>query len=128
MKKEYIIQTQAIELLTIYSQFDNFIFFSIPNEAVVKSARINKKQLYPLLMMLKKMGLTPGVSDLCIGYKGKMYFLECKSDQGIQSLNQKIFQSNAESCGFEYYIFKSIKEFADICTDRIGLNIRKLLY
>lgn len=68
-----------------------------------------KKRQHALMAKLKRMGLTPGVSDLVIGQRGRMFCMEVKSSRGRQSENQKLFQAWAESCEIPYEIVRSVK-------------------
>ena len=75
--KESHIQQQICELLSKAGVF----YFSIPNErwGISHAQRTS----------LKKMGLTPGMPDLCIIHDGRPYFLEVKTDIGGLSEGQE---------------------------------------
>jgi hypothetical protein len=99
MKEEQILQIQIIEYLSLVAKKNNIVFFSVPNEAFLFSSSKQNKRSYAKLMILKKMGLTSGVSDLIIIKKSITYCLECKSKKGRLSKNQKIFLEMAEKAG-----------------------------
>lgn len=56
-------------------------------------------------------GLTVGRSDLELNFKGKTTFIELKTESGVQSPDQKAWQTLMESHGFEYYIIRNLDEF-----------------
>jgi hypothetical protein len=102
---ESTIQEQIVEFMSAISRKYHFIFFAVPNEAMMSTG---KKRLHALMAKFKRMGLTPGVSDLVIGHRGRMYCMELKSQRGRQSDNQKIFEAWARSCGVPYEIVRSL--------------------
>lgn len=63
---------------------------------------------YNKINELKKMGMLPGCSDLCIVYNGKAYFLEVKTDKGKQSDAQILFMDNVLRAGCEYAVVRSV--------------------
>lgn len=63
-------------------------------------------------MTLKATGLLKGASDLIVILpNGKLMFVELKQPKGIQSLEQKDFESRVKILGFEYHIIRSLEEF-----------------
>lgn len=56
------------------------------------------------------MGYVNGQSDLVIIFTNKVVFAEIKTSKGVQSKEQKKFQSIVESLGFQYVIFKSLDD------------------
>ena len=59
---------------------------------------------------LKRMGLRPGVADIVIIRKGRAYFLELKTKEGVQSERQSAFQADCFYVGAEYAIAHSFEE------------------
>lgn len=106
------LQEQICNYLSMICRRWEFIYFSVPNEAWGAGRR--KKKLsgaeYNKINQFKKMGMTPGVSDLIIGHNGKMYCMELKSPKGKQSENQIIFEKNCHRAGVEYRIVRSLEE------------------
>lgn len=81
--------------------------FSVPNEALGKiRARGDRNRI----MRLKSMGMLSGVSDLVVVLKNKVLFLEVKTDRGLQSEKQTMFQETVESLGHEYFVVHSVEE------------------
>ncbi len=107
--RESDIQIAIVDLLSLLSRQHNFIFFSVPNESAMK-AKKKDKSIYALINLLKKMGLTPGASDLVIGKAGRAYFLEVKRPREKQTRNQSIFEAWVTAAGFEYEITTSPDE------------------
>jgi hypothetical protein len=87
MKPETLLQIQIVEYLSLIAQKNDFIFFSIPNEGAMTAGK--GKVDYALMTTLKKMGMLPGVPDLCIIKNGKIYFIEVKTINGFLSQPQK---------------------------------------
>ena len=112
------LQEQICNYLSMICRRWNFIYFSVPNETlmtVLKAFRIDKNTCFKLLSHFKKMGMTPGVSDIIIGHDGKMYCMELKlpdtdKKKYEQSNNQIIFEANCHRAGIEYVIVRSYEE------------------
>lgn len=107
------IQISICDYLSLMAVHHGFIFFSIPNEGLMKAASIGKipsKIVYILITTLRKMGLLPGAADLEIIHKGRAYFLEVKKPGGQLSDAQKLFRQRALDCGAEYVVVKSVDD------------------
>ncbi len=106
------IQISIVEYLSLMARRHGFIFFSIVNEAygIGKGKGQLTGQEYGQIALLKKQGLTAGVSDLEIVHKGKAYFLECKKHNGQLSEAQKLFRQNALNVGAEYAVVRSVDQ------------------
>ena len=79
------------------------IIFAVPNGGSRNIIEAKK---------LKATGVLAGVSDLiCITPKGEIFFLELKTQKGIQSDSQKEFEAAALSAGYGYAVFRSLGEF-----------------
>jgi hypothetical protein len=64
---------------------------------------------------MKAMGVIAGVSDMIYLLPGgKMIFIEMKTETGVQSKEQKEFQSMVTGLGFDYFICRSFEEFKKI--------------
>jgi len=105
--KESTIQEQIIEAFSLLAHKNNFMFFSVPNERVFTGT---KGQQIARLKKLKRMGLMPGVADLCILKGGAAYFLEVKTATGKQSNLQLIFMERAVLAGCRYLVVRSMQE------------------
>jgi hypothetical protein len=65
--------------------------------------------------ILKAMGMVAGCSDLIyLAPTGKVYFLECKLPEGVQSKDQKKFENMVSGIGHTYRIFRSVEQFQEI--------------
>jgi Fe2+ transport system protein B len=115
--KEDIIQQQIIGFLSVMARKYNFIFFAPCNEGflmIMKKFRVPQKSQYAIMSWLRKMGFLPGVSDLIIGWNGKMFTMELKTDIGKQSKNQILFETNCKKTSIDYRIVRSVKQCQDV--------------
>ncbi len=110
--KESTIQMQIVEYLSIISNRFGFVFFSVPNEGALTAA--GGKSVHGMIANFKKMGMTPGVSDLIIGHEGKMYCIEVKNETGRQSKVQGYFQAKAEGTRIPYAIARSVDDVVEL--------------
>ena len=108
---ESLIQSAIVGYLGWKAHKYKFLFFSVPNEAI--TPRDGKKLSpgeYGRMNRLKKMGLTPGVSDLVIVHDGKSYFMEVKRHGGQLTQSQIRFRNDVYRCGSEYAVVRSVDE------------------
>jgi hypothetical protein len=113
VKAETSIQISIVEILSLLCRQHNFLFFSVPNEGFMKAATgkgFMSKLDNALLMLLRKMGMTPGASDLVIGKRGRMFCLEVKAPGGTVSENQRTFCAWCERTGIPYRVVYSVQE------------------
>ena len=114
MTPETTLQIKIVELLSTLARQNNFIYFSVPNEAALKTAglaRIPKKAQYAIMMILKKMGLLPGISDLCIVKEGGRFFgMEVKTKTGILSKGQITFWGQCKKLNIPYTVVRSVDD------------------
>ena len=106
------IQIAICDYLSLIAGRYGLLFFSVPNEAYAagKGKRTLSGREYGKINNLKRMGLTPGVSDLVLVHKGKTFFVEVKRQSGKLSENQKVFRQNALNAGAEYAVIRSVDE------------------
>jgi len=79
------------------------IIFSIPNGGYRNGREA---------MTFKATGLLKGASDLIVIFpNGKLCFIELKMPKGIQSTEQKDFESRVKLLGYEYHLIRSLEEF-----------------
>jgi len=111
----------------------NIFVFAVPNSQSLLS-KIPYKQRFFLMAYLKREGLMTGASDLVVVSNGKVYFVEIKtpteykiSDKtgkkiiakagGVQSNEQKHFQSEVEKEGLPYILIDSHKKFEEFLSE-----------
>lgn len=117
--KESQIQIQIISYLSIMAIKHNIIYFSIPNEAFMAAARIARmpdKSIAMMSMHLKKMGMLPGVPDICILYQGETVFIEVKALGKKPSDKQLNIHTLIKEIGFNVYVvdnFEDAKKIID---------------
>lgn len=64
--------------------------------------------------LLKDEGVIRGVSDLCFDVPNRFYHglkVEMKTPTGVQSKEQKEYQSRVESVGYKYVVCRSLDDF-----------------
>lgn len=110
---ESVIQTQIVEWLSLMAGRCAFLYFSVPNEGMMTAALMGslpKSALFGMLTKFKKMGMTPGVSDIIIGHAGRMYCMEVKNEKGKPSENQGRYSAWCARCGIPYRVVRSLDE------------------
>ena len=105
--KESVIQESIVNFLSLICRQYGFLFFSVPNESITTGT---EGKDFGRAINLKKMGVLPGVSDLVIGYNGKMYCLEVKNEKGRQSDRQKNFERWCADCCIPYAVVRSVDD------------------
>jgi hypothetical protein len=109
--KEDKIQQQIISYLSAMAGRYNFIFFAPMNEMasmILNKFRVPQKTVFMITSWMRKMGFLPGVSDLIIGHKGKMFAMELKTATGKQSKGQLLFEKNCQKTGIPYEVVRSL--------------------
>jgi len=69
----------------------------------------------------KAQGLIKGRSDMTFYWNLSAYFLEFKTETGVQSNEQKQWQSKMEDAGYEYHIIRTEDQFKEILTKILSL-------
>lgn len=114
MKPETLLQIQIVEYLSFIAEKNDFIFFSIPNEGAMTAGK--GKVDYALMTTLKKMGMLPGIPDLCIIKNGQAHFLELKTKTGKVSKQQEVIIKRLVSLGSPVCIVRSLEDVKTILT------------
>ena len=79
------------------------IIFAVPNGGTRNIIEAKK---------LKATGVLSGVSDLiCITQKKEIFFLELKTQKGVQSDSQKEFEKRITDLGYKYVLIKSFEDY-----------------
>ena len=99
-KTEHNIQKSIIRWFR--KEYPEYIIFSTNNEACYNNSYFLES------------GVLQGVSDLVVVLPNKIIFVELKTNKGIQSKNQKQFQTKLNSIGYEYYIIRSLEDFKEL--------------
>lgn len=92
-------------------EYPNFLIFSVPNEAIYR-----RREYF------HQLGALSGVSDLIIVTDKRVLWVECKSDTGRQSTEQRQFQSCVENLGYNYYIVRSLDQFKEIISNEFNIQ------
>jgi len=114
--KESDIQKMIVDHLTTIIPVLNvpFFFFSIPNESFLMAAKIagmDSKTISILMTHLKKMGMIPGVPDLCVLCEGRTIFFEIKRPGEKLTKNQKRIHDIIEKTGHRIFIVDGLAGF-----------------
>lgn len=97
-RSEYEIQCEVVQWFR--KTFPNQVIYSTPNEA----ARNNWAKY-------KKSGATAGSPDLVVSLKDRVFFVEMKTATGVQSDNQKAFETKCNALGIGYYLCRNLDDF-----------------
>lgn len=103
------IQAECVQWLWNNRPETRGLYIHIPNEGNRNSKIDGAKR--------KALGLTAGAPDTflfmsCRGYHGLA--IEFKTETGVQSEAQKLFQARLEVMGYKYVIIRSLEEFKEI--------------
>jgi len=114
MKPESALQIEIVNWLSTRAQKNNFFFFSIPNEGALAGGHSSPAH-GAVIAQLKKLGLTPGVPDLCILKADRAYFVEVKCKGGSLSKAQKFVLGRLGDVGVRAGVVRSLEEFIITC-------------
>ena len=107
--KESIIQQQICNYLSAVGVF----YFSPLNEVAMMlfmAFKISKEVSFKIMTHLKKMGLLPGIPDICILANNTCYFLEVKNETGKPSKQQLIIHKALTDKGYKVAIVRSVED------------------
>jgi len=116
-QRESDIQEEIVAWLSAISRRYHIGFHSIPNESILISGRTGGKRQYALLAKLKRMGLTPGVADLALFHRGRLYYAEVKRPGQLPSQAQREFQAWCDFCGVPYRVVYSLRDVRSYVRD-----------
>lgn len=111
------IQASAVQWLWNERPETRGLFIHIPNEG----NRSNKMDG----AMRKALGLVAGAPDTFLFMARGCFHglaIEFKTDKGVQSQEQKAFQSRLERAGYRYEICRSLDQFKLIVTEYLALS------
>ena len=100
MTAEDAIQLGICEFLRWAARTET-VWFAVPNGLPSKPRSVER---------FKRLGMRPGVADLCVIVEGKAHFLEIKTPIGIQSRDQRAFELHCGAAGCDYKIARSVEE------------------
>lgn len=106
--KESTIQQQICEYLSIRGIF----FFAIQNEnlmMMIKMFEVPKHIGYALVSHSKKMGMVPGMPDLCVLLQ-RPVFLEVKNETGEPSAQQARIHAALRGLGYVVEVVRSVED------------------
>ena len=95
--KEYQLQIKLVNYLK-KKKLSKLRYFHVPNQGI-RSFRYK--------MLLASMGMKAGCPDLILEFKGgKIIYIEIKTDKGLLSKSQKIWQTISNILKTPHYIIK----------------------
>lgn len=112
--KESDIQIQVADWLRMIEPVRDFLWFSVPGEAMGEArsgAGLGR------MARLKRMGLRAGVADIVLVIRGRAHFLELKTAKGTQSDNQIDFMNDCERLEIPYALARNFEEAQKIITN-----------
>lgn len=105
-------QVQILVVEWFRRLYPQYLIFSVPNEATYQ-----RSPYYKLL------GMLPGVSDIVMVLKNKVFFLEFKAPKnGRLSDHQCIFKTHVELLGFEYHVIRDLQDVKSILKNNLPLE------
>jgi len=109
--KESTIQQQICEYLSIRGVF----FFAIQNEnlmMMIKMFKVPDRTGYALISHAKKMGMVPGMPDLCVllPHEPRPIFLEVKNETGKVSAQQLRIGVSLGRVGNHVHVVRSVED------------------
>lgn len=107
-RPEQQIQQACVFYLGILRRIGKLSYFHCPNGGY-RSAIEGR--------VFKSLGVIPGIPDLIILLpKGRIIFIEVKSEKGRISENQKMFHVELERLGHAVYIIRGVDDLKEILT------------
>ena len=110
-------------------QYPRALIFSVPNELASKvggggktPAERERRQIIirNVQAKAKKMGMLPGMSDLCMLLEGQFYAFEVKAKGNKQQPNQEDAEQAVDANGGYYFVVRSTDDVKE------AMKIRKL--
>ncbi len=112
-QKESDIQKNIIDYLSYIARSRNFFFFSIPNEGAMITAMIagtTSKTMAIMINHFKKLGMVPGIPDLCILFESKAIFIEVKKPGEQPTSKQELIHFAIRKTGHTVYVAADIED------------------
>lgn len=94
-------------LLWFNAEFPDYIMIPVVNEGAYNNRN---------LTVLK------GVSDTIIVACQDVIFVEFKTEKGVQSKHQKVFEKRVNNNGLDYFLIRSFDEFKELIYGRLGVD------
>ena len=106
MTEAQLQQKIVIDFRNTHQMHGKGLIFSVANESTYKNKTF------------KNTGTMAGVSDLIVVLNGKTIFVELKTEIGVQSEKQKIFESKIKELNQNYYLIRSLEQFKKIICEQ----------
>lgn len=101
------------------TQYPHALVFSVPNELASRAGggvdgRKRQTMIRNIQANAKKMGMLPGMGDLCMLNSGRFYVFEIKAKGNYQQDNQKAAEALVDANGGYYYVIRSIDDLKEV--------------
>jgi len=115
--REGPIQKAVVEYLN--RQYPTALIFSVPNELASKvgggkTTQARQNIIRNVQAQAKRMGMLPGMADVCMLFEGRFYAFEVKARGNYQQDNQKDAQALVEANGGFYAVVRSIDDVKSV--------------
>lgn len=100
-------------------QYPHALVFSVPNELASKvgggrAGKARQITIRNVQAAAKKMGMLPGMADLCMLLDGQFFAFEVKAGRNKQQPNQEAVEYLVDANGGYYYVVRSIDDVKEI--------------
>jgi len=100
------------------TQYPHALVFSVPNELASKvgggsDGKKRQSVIRNVQVNAKKMGMLPGMGDLCMLNSGRFYVFEIKAKGNYQQNNQKDVERVVDANGGYYFVIRSIDDLKE---------------
>ena len=110
---------------TLQRSVMQFLHVALPDGAVAFAIPNGGKRSAREAARMKGLGVTAGIPDLCVVYRGRAAFLELKAKRGVMSPAQKAMQKRLIYAGADVCLCKSVAEVeASLLEAEIPLRAR----
>lgn len=121
--RESPIQRSGFQYLK--AKYPRALIFSVPNELASKvgggvDGRKRQQMIRNIQANAKKMGMLPGMGDLCMLLNGRFFVFEFKAKGNYQQANQKAAEALVDANGGYYFVVRSIDDIQE-ALDRVLL-------
>lgn len=100
-------------------QYPKALMFSVPNELASKvgggkDGKKRQQMIRNVQANAKKMGMLPGMADLCMLHQGRFYAFEVKANGNYQQGNQKAAEALVDANGGFYFVVRSADDVKEV--------------
>lgn len=116
-QEEWTLQMQCVKEFNRLYPHAWRLLYMVKNDGEKRQMINSKGKKFSLSGQRDKMaGLVPGVADLHLSIPNFIYhslYIECKTEKGKQSVDQKEFQASVEHFNHKYIVVRSLSNFIE---------------